>query len=434
MSLSNARFALIAVALAAIAGPSSAAPLGRLALPPSSSGTVLHSFAGADGAGATTGLTPGKNGEFFGTTAFGGVGGGTVFKLTPAGSGYSESVLYNFKGGLDGTVPEGVVLRPDGALYGVTFVGGSSGNGGVGWGTAFKLTPGKSGYTETVIYRFLGGLNAWEPLGRIVFDKAGSMYGASAFGGSSNNGAVFKLTSSGSGYVESLVYNFPGGAGGQLPQAGVTIDNHDAIYGTTMYGGNDQGYCDGGCGTVFKLVPGPSGYSGGAIYAFTGADGNLPYGTPTVDDRSGAVYGSTFWGGTKGAGTVFKLTPHGSTYTESVLHSFTGKGDGFLPEGKLLLQSNGTLYGTAALGGGGCRGIGCGTVFALTPAHAGYTFHVVYDFRKPINGAEPEQTNLLLGADGALYGTTRSGGAGTKCADGGPGGAVGCGVVFRIVP
>ena len=131
---------------------------------------------------------------------------------------------------------------------------------------------------------------------------------------------------------------------------------------------------------------------------------------------------------------VYKLAPHGSTYAESVLHSFTGKADGFLPEGTVLLRSDGTLYGTAASGGGGCHGIGCGSVFELTPAHRGYSFRVVYDFLKPVNGAEPQQTNLLSDASGALYGTTRSGGSDTNCSDGGPGGAHGCGTVFKILP
>ncbi len=394
--------------------------------------TLLHSFGGSDGAGPLTGMIASRAGTFFGTTAFGGIGGGTVFALTPAASGYTESVLYDFKGGRDGRVPEGVVLR-GAVLYGVTFVGGGSGNGGVGWGTAFKLVPGKSHYSEQVLYRFLGGTDAWEPLGPVVFDKAGSLYGASAFGGSKNDGAVFKLTPSKTGYAESVLYSFPGGSGGQLPQAGLTIDKHDSIYGTTMYGGSDKSYCEGGCGTVFKLTRGQSGYSERIIHSFDGPDGNLPFGAVTVNGRTGAIYGTTYWGGTKGIGVVFKLVPRGSSYTESVLHSFTGRPDGFLPEGTLLLKYDGTLDGTAALGGGGCHGIGCGSVFELTPSHRGYSFRILFDFHRPINGAEPAQTNLLTDASGALYGTTRSGGSETSCADGGPGGALGCGTVFKIV-
>ncbi|MGA8533210.1 MAG: choice-of-anchor tandem repeat GloVer-containing protein [Candidatus Tumulicola sp.] len=399
--------------------------------------TVLHSFGGPDGAGPITGMVHDPAGGFYGATLFGGSGGGgTAFKLTPSGSGYTEKELYGFKGGLDGKSPWGIISHGAGALYGVTFQGGSEGNGGNGWGTVFELTRGNSGYTENILYRFRGGTDAWEPLGPIVFDKAGTLYGVSAFGGSRNDGAVFKLTPSPSGYTESLVYSFPGGSGGQLPEAGLTIDKNDSIYGTTMYGGGSQGYCgsDGGCGTVFKLTRQGSGYSERVIHAFNGSDGNLPYGAVTVDERTGAVFGTTFWGGTKGIGLVFKLTPRGSSYDESALHSFKGNADGFLPEGTILLKSDGTLYGTASLGGGGCHGIGCGAVYELTHSKSGYAFHVIYDFKHPLNGAEPEQTNLLSDESGALYGTTRSGGAVTSCADGGPGGALGCGTVFKLVP
>ncbi|MGC2650299.1 MAG: choice-of-anchor tandem repeat GloVer-containing protein [Candidatus Cybelea sp.] len=409
----------------------------RLGRAPACRETVLHSFGGLDGAAASDGLIAGKAGVFYGTTLFGGGssgGNGTVFKLAPQGSGYAESVLYSFKGGYDGSTPEGIVLR-GGVLYGVTFAGGDpSGNGGLGWGTIFELSPGKSGYTESVLYRFRGGLDAWEPLGPIVLDKTGNIYGASAFGGSRNDGAVFKLTPGQSGYTESLLYSFPGGAGGILPEAGVTIDKHGSIYGTTMYGGSYAGFCDGGCGTVYKLALGKSGYSESVIFAFDGLDGDLPYGAVTIDERSGAVFGTTFWGGTKRVGTFFELTPNGSYYTERVLHSFEAKADGFLPEGTPLLEPDGTLYGTAAIGGGGCRGIGCGVVFELTPSGAHYSFHVVYDFRRPNHGAEPEQTNLLSDESGAIYGATRSGGTERNCADGGPGGAKGCGVVFKIAP
>ncbi len=115
------------------------------------------------------------------------------------------------------------------------------------------------------------------------------------------------------------------------------------------------------------------------------------------------------------------------------MHSFTGK-DGFLPEGTPLLKSDGTIYGTAALGGKDCHGIGCGTVYEVKPVSSGFSFRAIYEFPRPARGAEPQQTDLLTDASGALYGTTRSGGKATNCADGGPGGATGCGVVFKIVP
>ncbi len=396
--------------------------------------TILHSFSGIDGAAPVSNMLSGKAGTIYGTTLFGGKGAGCVFKLTPASSGYTETIVYDFNGGLDGASPWGIVAGAKGVIYGITFVGGSSGNGGNGWGTVYDLTPGTSGYTERVLYRFKGSPDGWEPIGPPVVAGDGSIFGVTSFGGARNAGTIFRLTPRGSGYKESIVYSFPGGSGGNLPQAGLTIDKRGNIYGTTMYGGGTQGYCGsaGGCGTVFELKAAASGYSEGVIHAFTGSDGNLPFGTLTVNERTGAVFGTTFWGGAFTDGTVFKLSPHGSSYSESVLYSFNGKNDGFLPEGTLLLQRGGTLYGTAALGGGGCNGIGCGTVFSLVPSGSHYAFHVLFDFKRPANGAEPQQTNLLMDAGGAIYGTTRSGGAGTDCSDGGPGGATGCGTVFRL--
>jgi hypothetical protein len=439
----SARFALVALLLGAAAcggGSTESAvpgmPTGATSAPGSQASTesVLHSFGGTDGAAPDDGMIAGKAGTFYGTTIFGGIGGGTVFKLTPQGTGYSESVVYDFKGGTDGMAPDGIVAGSDGAFYGVTFEGGN-GNGGVGWGTIFKLTPQGSGYSESVLYRFNGFPDAGNPNGPIVIDRHGAIFGSSGFGGTQDAGAVFELTPSGSGYSESVVYSFSWNSGGNTPQAGLAIDRYGAIYGTTMYGGDDQGSCSGGCGTVFTLTPGESGYSERTIYAFTGRpDGDLPYGALTLDARTGAIFGTTYWGGTSGVGTVFKLTRKGSSYSDTVLHSFTGKADGFLPEGTLLLKAGGALYGTAALGGGGCAGIGCGTVFELLPSHSGYSFRVIEDFLRPIRGAEPEQTNLLTDSSGALYGTTRSGGQDTDCADGGPGGAKGCGVVFKIAP
>jgi hypothetical protein len=399
--------------------------------------SLLYSFGGSGSAAPNSGMIADSTGALYGTTIYGG-GGGTVFKLTPNHSGHSYRALYNFPGGAGGNVPEAVVMGSGGSLYGVTFAGGV-GNGGAGWGTVFKLAPQSSGYSATILYRFAGYPDAGQPNGPIAIDKTGSLYGSSQFGGTTNNGAVFKMTPSASGYSESLIYSFPGGSGGEMPEAGVAMDQHGNIFGTTGYGGSFQGVCGslGGCGIVFEISPTKSGYSERVIHAFEGNpnDGDMPYGVPTVDQHTGAIYGTTAYGGLyerNANGTAFKLVPKGSAYTESILHSFTG-GDGFLPQGALLVTRDGTVYGTTSFGGGGCRGIGCGSVFEITPAHGGYAFHVVYDFENPRRGADPEQTNLLTDASGALFGTTRSGGSATQCSDGGPGGAKGCGVVFKIL-
>jgi uncharacterized repeat protein (TIGR03803 family) len=243
-----------------------------------------------------------------------------------------------------------------------------------------------------------------------------------------------KLTPGESGYTESVLYSFSGIANGSLPQAGLTIDKEGSVYGRTYYGGN--GGCTGGCGSVFKLAPMGQGYSENTLYSFaSGNDGQHPFAALTVDEQTGDVYGTTQYGGLSTGGTIFKLTRSGSSYVETVLYGFNCNNNqtGCLPESQLLLRPNGSLFGTALLGGGGCNGIGCGSVFRLKPSGSGYTFQYIYNFHNRSHGAEPEWTSLIV-IHGALYGTTRSGGTKIQCSDGGPGGVPGCGVVLKMDP
>jgi uncharacterized repeat protein (TIGR03803 family) len=398
--------------------------------------TTLYSFGGPDGAGPLYGVMADKTGALYGTTVSGGAGAGTVFKLIPTESGYSETVLYSFLGGYDGDGPfSGLVADKMGSLYGVT-LGGGNGQCIGGCGTVFKLTPKKSGYTKSTIYSFGPGTDASTPLGTLVFDKKGALYGVTQYGGTQNDGAVYKLTPSKSGFSESVIYSFRNGEDGDFPQAGLVIDRQGSLYGTTFYGG--PGSCDGGCGTVFKLTPSGSGYDETILYAFKDyTDGYLPFAAVTLDQSTGAIYGTTWWGGTIHDGNVFKLTPSGSGYDKTTLYNFDHHlrhgTNGVLPRSQLLLQPDGTLYGTDFIGGGGCNGIGCGSIFELKPSGSGYSFAYVYNFLHPMNGADPEFSSLTVDAKGALYGTTDSGGSKTDCYDGGPGGAHGCGTVFKIV-
>lgn len=396
--------------------------------------TVLYAFTGgSDGAGPQYGVIADSTGALLGTTAFGGgpQGFGTVFELTPNDSGYRESVLHRFSGGLDGRAPMGLASGPSGARYGFTLVGGYNDcQYGFGCGTVFELTPNGSNYKETVVYRFAGGTDPDQPLGTPVVDKSGNIYGVAAYGGASNEGVVFKLTPSGSGYSETLLYSLPGGAGGETPQAGLTVDSHGALYGTTYNGGDSA--CDGGCGVVFKLTP-PA-YTAQTVHTFKGGpdDGAFPYAALTVDDRTGAIYGTTQYGGAHNLyGVVFKLARTGSAYAESILHSFDGSSDGYNPESPVLLAADGSRYGTTTNGQDGkCA---CGLIFKLTPSRTGYSFSRVYGFSDPATGADPQSTTLIPGANGALYGTTKLGGLTTSpnCDFGGPDG---CGVVFRLAP
>jgi uncharacterized repeat protein (TIGR03803 family) len=169
-----------------------------------------------------------------------------------------------------------------------------------------------------------------------------------------------------------VLYPFKGGSDGAFPEAGLIIDTAGTLYGTTHQGGNNA--CQGaGCGTVFKLSPGASGYTETVLHRFTGgSDGNGPA-AGLVADAKGDLFGTTIAGGTgcfaAGCGTVFKLSPPagGSQWTETVVYRFRGGRDGENPAAGLISDTNGVLYGTTERGGTGCDDAGCGTVFKVEP-------------------------------------------------------------------
>jgi uncharacterized repeat protein (TIGR03803 family) len=383
--------------------------------------TTLHSFGGSDGAKPVYAVIAGDAGSLYGTTIMGGkYGGGNIFKLTPQGSGYKETVLYNFTGGADGYGPWGLVADKDGALYGGTLAG-ATGNCYAGCGTLYKLTPGKSGYTFTLLHSFQGPPNdAGEMASPLVFDKVGNLYG------SGQQGAIFKLTRGKSGYTYSLIYT------AEISPFGLAIDSHGALYGT---GGGGTGQCGNEpCGQVFKLTPTKSGYALRTLYSFRDyTDANDPVAPLTLDESTGAIYGTSQYGGSTDNGTVFKLTPSGSGYTEEILYDFSKKPTLAAPMASVLLGPNGVLYGTAARQGGGCGGIGCGGVFKLTPSGSGYSFEIIYRFVVPLNGDDPEYNGLISDGSGTLYGATPFGGSQTDCYDGGPAQTKGCGTVYKLV-
>jgi uncharacterized repeat protein (TIGR03803 family) len=407
---------------------------------------VLYAFqSGNDGEGPSAGLIADENGALYGMTTYGGgapacvnFGCGTAFKLTPTGSGYAESVLFRFQGGNDGAEPvTSMTADTTGALYGTTRWGGRKctfSPSVTGCGTVFKLMPVGSHYSEKVLYRFKGGRRAALPVGRLIADASGALYGTTFAGGDRapcsgpstyGCGTVFKLTRIGSRYEESVPYDFKGERDGADPSAGLIVDGNGVLYGTTSAGGGSN-VCGGGCGIVFKLAPAGRGHAESVIYRFRGGggDGADPTGS-LIADGSGALYGTTVLGGS-GYGTVFKLTPQGSGYAESVLYSFHGGDDGVAPVGALIAHT-GALYGATAAGGGASACVeGCGIVFKLSPARSGYSERVVYRFQGGNDGASPNGS-LIADRRGALYGTTFAGG-GTAC--GGPG----CGTVFKIVP
>jgi uncharacterized repeat protein (TIGR03803 family) len=353
----------------------------------------------------------------------------SIWTATAAGS--TEKVLYNFSAYPHGARPYGnLIADASGNLYGTTYIGGAH-----ELGAVFKLAPnGKGGWTQTVLYSFKGGSDGQYPISRLVFDAAGNLYGTTLSGGASTCngnkggcGTVFKLApNSRSGWTESVIYRFKGGSDGIAPYAGLTLDSAGNLYGTTEEGGTGQSTnCLGTCGTVFRLAPGAHGnWTESILYRFTGSDGYLPE-AELILDSAGSLYGTTRYGGSPGGGTVFKLTPSSNSWTQSVLYNFTGKNDGDHPIAGLIFDQAGNLYGTAAEGGSkGCAG-GCGVVFELiSNGNGSYSESVLHIFVGGASDGDAPTAGLVFDQAGNLYGTTDDGGKSN-----GP-----VGVVFELSP
>jgi len=345
---------------------------------------VIHSFQGSlfDGQMPDAPLIFDAEGNLYGTTLSGGqkvtAAAGTVFKLTPHPSGnWTETVLHNFNGALDGgkdggEPQAGLLFDATGNLYGTT-AGGGTGTGcvgGNGCGTVFELSPTAGGaWRETILHNFTNDhSDGWIPQSTLIMDAAGNLYGTTYYGGSSpqGGGTVFRLSQTSNGWQEDILYNFRCAADGCSPYSGVVFDSGGNLYGTTVGGGGDPGR-----GVVYKLTPNATGgWTQSVIHNFgkTSSDGIYPYGNPMVD-TAGNVYGTTFYGGgqssvcSDGCGTVFKLTPNGDgRYSESILSRFGDGSQGSSPLTGLLMDSAGNLDGTAAFGGAH----GGGVVFEVT--------------------------------------------------------------------
>jgi uncharacterized repeat protein (TIGR03803 family) len=307
---------------------------------------IYNFTGGLDGAFPEAGLTLDKTGSLYGTAAGGGgsAGNGTVFRLTQKGSGWILNPLYNFQGGSDGYFPIGrVIFGPDGSLYGPTWLGGVEGcDNGQGCGTVFNLKPQPTAcktaicpWTETVLYRFTQRSDGGNPMGEVVFDKAGNLYGT-AYNGGGGNGVVYELTASYPSWTETAIYSFAGGSDGEGPQAPVIFDTAGNLYGTTIFGGV------GNNGTVFQLTPSASGWTEKVLYRFqNGSDGHRPLGR-LVFDHPGNLYGTTEDGGAGNGGTVFELTPSDGSWTYNLVYSFAGSGG----SDDLVMDAAGNLYGT----------------------------------------------------------------------------------------
>jgi uncharacterized repeat protein (TIGR03803 family) len=394
---------------------------------------VLFSFPnGAGGADPRGGVVFDSAGNLYGTTPFGGQGCngsgcGVVFELSPSSSGWTEKILYTFSGGWDGGNPwRTLVFDAAGNLYGTGTVGGNlSACTGHSCGVVFKLSPQSNGaWKETVLHAFQGGTDGSSPIGTLILDSAGNLYGTTRWGGSSTSncfpavgcGIVFELSPTASGpWKEKILRTFLSDANGGEPYEGLTLDASGNLYGTTAVGGYQ------GNGVAYRLSRNSSGqWQETVLYEFarlSSTDGIFPTSHLTFD-AAGNLYGTTPEGGSTGHGTVFELSPSSTGHwKEKLLHQF-GDLEAAIPEGGVIFDSAGNLWGTTSNDGQHYFG----TIFELSPGSAGIWNESVF-YLNGLDGADPF-AGLTLGADGNLYGATTTGGNVSA----------GYGVVFEFVP
>jgi uncharacterized repeat protein (TIGR03803 family) len=353
--------------------------------------SVLYRFTSFAGGFHPYGVIMDQDGNLYGPNLDGGKfinnavcepqqGCGTLFKLSASGT---ETTLFTFGARPSGKFPNGLVRDTAGNLYGTTGTGGAN-----GFGVVFKLDPAGS---ETILHAFAGVPGDGNGPGGLLRDATGNFYGTTGQGGAFNSGTIFKIDPQG---VETVLYSFGGTPDGSSP-GGLIRDSAGNFYGVTGLGGTHNS------GTVFKV---DATGTETVLYNFTGGtDGFGPAGL--IQDAAGNFYGTTSGGGAFGTfgGTVFKLD---TTGTETVLHSFGEDGDGYITTEALLLDSAGNLYGTTAYGGA----YNFGTVYKLDPTGTETIIHF-FSGRVTNDGLHP-QGKLIRDANGNLYGTTYGAGGG----------------------
>ncbi len=383
--------------------------------------TVLHSFTGGDDGGLPSAtLTFDGAGNLYGTAAAGGTqGAGAVFKMANTPSGWVLTTLYSFTGGADGGQPQSsVIFGPDGRLYGNTYAGGNQACGECG--TVYRLNPqprscatANCPWQETTLYQFSNFYDGEAaPWGNLSFDAAGNLYGTTIADG----GIAYKLTASPQGWSYQIAYSFTDFFGPYQPYAGVLPDTAGNLFGTTYAGGEPICYRMQDCGTVFELSPVGSSWALKVLHEFDGNDGGIPIGG-LISDRLGNLYGAN------SIGVIYMLTPTGGSWSFNTLGAVQGTCQSYIlgpscgPWDTLAMGNDGSLYGTAFADGL----YGYGSVFRLTPANGSWIYTDLYDFTNGDDGAFPT-AGVTLDDQGNIYGTARTGGAS------------GAGVAFRITP
>lgn len=317
-----------------------------------------------------------------------------------AGATDKLTILYSFNGKSTGNTPMGgLVADAAGNLYGTTAYGGANISQCLwstkGCGIVYELSPNSTGgWTEAVIYSFTGGNDGAIPMGELILDSKGNLYGTAFRGGASSYGTVFELSpSSSGGWTEATLHTFTGSPDGGYPLAGLVMDAEGNLYGTTYYGGVDD--CDTlPCGTVFEVTPNADGtWSETVLHAFMDTDGRWPT-SRLAFDTAGNLYGTTTEAGSYDYGVVFMLSPSSSGWTLNILHAFDDKdGDGGDPQGGVILDGAGNVYGAAT------------PVYELTPTgNFPWQETLLYQFPYGTGAG----SSLALDRWGNLYGTTVS--------------------------
>jgi len=380
---------------------------------------VLHAFgAGTDGGGLWTSVSFDKKGNLYGATSGGGAYGyGVIFKLTRRADGtWTETTLHSFSNGdPNGSEPNGGLIQDGlGNWYGTTHLGGAH-----DYGTVFQLTHRSGSWAELAVYKFgTQSGDGGEPTAGLVMDKAGNLYGTGPYGGAYNGGTVFELTPSAGGWDETVLYSFcpnTNCADGHTPFAGLILDASGNLYGTTYTGGAHK--VD---GTVYQLMPTPTGWKEKVLHSFAVnyKDGHTPGWGALLMDGSGNLYGTTAGGGCCG-GIVFRLTPGpDGGWKETILYGFKGGAAGFEPNAGVVMDKAGNLYGTTDYGG---SAFGCGVIYKLAPRPTGSWKYTVLHIFEGSDGCIPEG-NLVLDKAGNLSGGTVLGGT------------TGNGVIFELTP
>jgi uncharacterized repeat protein (TIGR03803 family) len=384
---------------------------------------VVHTFTGGtDGAYPSSPLLD-RSGTLYGVTPDGGsltgcnsYGCGTAFKLLQEDGHWKEYDFYSFSAATNGDYPAPIgALAPDsrGDLYGIQ---AEAGDPTCNCGGVYQLTLSDGIWTQNILHNFTGGGSGdgAYPASGLVQDAAGNFYGTTEGGGVNMNGTIFELTQNTDGtWAYAVIYEFGATSSNdaEIPYGPLTIDSSGNLYGTSESGG-EYGY-----GAVFRLSPNGAAWTEAVLFNFTLDYGSYPEPYGVVLDGVGNLYGVTLDGGAYAVGTIYKLTSAVGFWNRTVLHTFSGSGDGAYPYGGLTIGPTGVLYGTT--GYGGSYGYGNAYEFALTNGKWKQT--VLHQFTNSTDGAHP-LAGVILDQLGNVYGTTQQGGA------------AGFGVAFEITP